>query len=289
MVHPEIRDSIPHEKVQPAEVGSHIVQSAAGQEQTQITQNDQLRVPGLVQGAAGIEMVDTTGKAVLLALAPSLGLASVVVVTGDIDGEIHGPAEQLLEKQGAGRQNWGLLHQLAQLVHSSADARSIVLPGLGNEDHITGHVAGSFVVLSVGDLPREVRDQQERVAEPADGVIQDLGRRECLVTALVSQNPQTGCDEALNNGVDSPQTRSHRHGGHVLRRHIIVEEVEDSGQNGQVPEHIVQALSGRAMEAVGRDGIPNLLDGEVGKLELVPVGVEHLAAVSLGIRRHRGQ
>lgn len=289
MVYPEIRNSIPHEKVQPAKVGSHIVQAAPSQEKTQVTQSDQLRVPRLVQWAAGIEMVDTTEITVLLALTSTLGLTLMVVVAGDIGNEVQGPTEQLLEEEGSGGQNWSLLHQFAQLVCSLADTRSIVLPGLGNENHVASQVSSSLVVLSVRDLPREVRDQQERMAEPTDGVIQDFVRRKCLMTALVSQNPHTSSNETLNDGIERPQDGTHWHGRHSLRCHIIVEEVEDGGQHGQVPGHIVQALNRGPMVAVSWDRIPNLFNREIGDLELFPVGVKHLAVPNLPIRSQRGQ
>lgn len=226
-----------------------------------------------------------------LALPATFGLTLMVIVARDVGGQIHEPSEQLLEDQADSSQNGGLLHQLAQLVHSLSHTRSKLFSGLGDKNHITAQVAGSLVMLAVGNLPREVRNQQERVAEPANGIIQDLVRRERLVTALVSQDPQTSTKQTLNNSVQRPQDNPGRHGGHSFRGHIVVEEVEDAGQGGQIAGHIVQAYGNGAVEAVSRNGFSDLLYGEIGKLELVSVRVEHLAVVAanLAIGGHRGK
>lgn len=287
MVHPQVGETVPDEQVEPAIVGADVVQSKADKEQTKIGQGNQLGVTSLIERAGGVEVVDTAEPAVGLALAAALGLLLVVVVAGDVDQEVHGPAEELLQDQVAGSQDRGLLHELAELVDGLADTGSVLITGLGNEDHVASKVTGSLVVLAVGDLPREVGDQQERVADPADGVVQDLGGREGLVTTLVGQDPNTGTDETLDDGIQSPEDDTGRKAGNSLRGDIVVEEVEDGGQNEHVPEDIVQTGDSRAVEAVSGNGIANLLDGEVGDLELIAIGVDHLGVS--GFRGHGGQ
>lgn len=288
MVDPEVRDAVPHQKVQPSIGGADIVQTSAGEEETEVTQDNQLGILGLVQRAGGVEVVDTTTPAVLLALATALRLLLVVVVASHVSDQVQQPAEQLLADHVGGSRNGSLLNELAELVDGLADAGSIVLAGLGDEDHITGKVTGGLVVLAVGDLPREVRDQQKGMADPADSVVQDLGGREGLVTTLVGQDPDTGTDETLDDGVQGPQSHTSRHEGNSLRGDIVVEEVEDGGQDSHVTEDIVQASHGGAVEAVSGNGIANLLDGEVGDLELVTIGVQHLGT-GLLVRGHGGQ
>lgn len=168
-----------------------------------------------------------------------------------------------------------------------ANARGILGASLGDEDHVTGDVTGGLVVLSVGDLPREVRDEQSRVTDPTNGVVQLLRRREGLVTALVSQNPDTGTEETLENGVQPPQSKPQRVGRHVLGGHKVLEDIEDGGEGDHIPDHIGQTSDGGALEAVSRDSITDLLDGVVGDLKLVAIGVDHLAlAILFSIRRH---
>lgn len=68
-----------------------------------------------------------------------------------------------------------------------------------------------------------------------------------------------------------------------------MEDIEDTRKDGHVPEDIVQTRGSRALVAVSRDGIPDLLDGVIGNFELVTIGVNHLAAGLLGIRSHWGE
>ena len=142
-------------------------------------------------------------------------------------------------------------------------------------------------MLAVGDLPGEVGNEQERVADPANGVIQNLGGGEGLVAALVGQHPHSGADKTLHNGVQGPKGHAGRQEGHGLRGDIVVEEVENRGQDSDVPEDIVQTSGSGAVEAVSGNGIADLLDGIVWDLELVSVGVQHLAGLLL--RSHGGQ
>jgi hypothetical protein len=287
VVHPQVRETVPDQQIQPAEVSADVVQGRAGEKETQVTQDNQLGVLGFVQRAGGVEVVDTAKPAVLLAHTAALRLLGVVVVTGDVVEQVHRPAEELLGQEVASSQDGSLLTQLTELVQGLADAGGVLLTGLGNEDHVAGQVTGGLVVLAVGDLPGEVGDKQEGVADPANSVVQDLGGGEGLVAALVGQNPHAGADETLHDGVQGPEGHAGRHEGDSLGGDIVVEEVEDGSQHGHVTEDIVQTGGGRAVEAVSGNGIANLLDGVVWDLELVTIGIEHLAALLL--RSHRGK
>lgn len=153
VVHPEIRDTIPHKKVHPAVLGAEQVQNSSGNGETNVTQENELRVFSLVQGARRVEVVDTGEEAVLLALAAALGLALVVVVSSNVAEQVHGPAKQLLAKRVNGSSQRSLLHQLVQVVDGLLDTRSVIITGLGDKNHVTGKVASGLVVLAVGDLP----------------------------------------------------------------------------------------------------------------------------------------
>lgn len=244
MVHPEIRNTIPDQQVLPPIVGTDKVQNRTHDKKAEITQGNELGVLGLVQRARGVEMVHTTEVTICLALSSALRLVLVVVVTGDVGKEIHGPSEELLQENGGGRENRGFLHQFTQFVDRLANARSKFVTGLGNEDHITSDVTGGLVVFSVGDLPGEVGDKQGGMANPANGVVQSLGRGEGLVTALVGQNPDTGTKETLDDGVQTPQCNPSGREGHSLGGHKVVEEAEDGRKDHHIPGHIGQTSGG---------------------------------------------
>lgn len=283
MVHPQIRDEVPHkhvvEAIGPAEDGEH----RDGGGQSEVTEEDEAGILGLVERAEVTEVVDAGEVSILLALATALKLALVLVVSGGIGEEVHGPADELLADGVDEGRNWGLLGELVELVDGAADARGEFLTGLGHEDHVALHVAGGLVVLAVGDLPGEVGDEEGGVADEARGVVQDLGGREGLVAALVGQNPETGAKEALDDGVETPEGRARRGPGDVLGSDEVVGEGKGEAETGDIPEDVGEAAQARALEAVLGDGIADVVDREVGQLELVAVGVEQGAIGLLGL------
>lgn len=277
MVHPEVREDVPDEKIGKAIVLADPGECAEGNDHSKIAQKDKLLVFLLVQRARRDEVVDAASGAVLHALAFALGLPLVVVVTGHIEQDIRGPTAELLEDAVEGGGNGCLLGQLVELVCELADARSVLIPRLWHENHVALHVAGSLVVLAVGDLPREVGDEEGRVANPANGVVERLGRREGLVAALVGKHPQTGSEKTLHKSVASPQGRPCGCRRNRLRSHIVVEEVEGGGQRSDIASNVAEATQTGALEAVGGNGIAELLDGEIWEFKLVAVCVEQLA------------
>lgn len=160
MVDPQVWKTIPYEQVRPTKPRSELVENGSYDQKTKITQQNQFRILGLIQWTVGVEVIDTCENSIPLALAASLLLILVVVVTGGVGEEIHGPAEQLLTDDPARSCNRCLLSQLRQLVHDIAVSRGEDLPCLRHENHITLHVPGGLVVLAVGDLPGEVWNQK---------------------------------------------------------------------------------------------------------------------------------
>jgi len=150
-------------------------------------------------------MIDSSEVTVDLALPTTFGLALMVVVARHIGEEIHGPAEKLLAHGVDESYNWCLLGQFMELMGHLADTGGILFACLWQENHIARHVSGSLVVLAVRELPREIWDEESRVADQAGCVIEKLGSGEGLVTTLVSKNPDTGTEETLNNGVEGPK------------------------------------------------------------------------------------
>ena len=277
MVDPEIRNEVPHEQVGPAEVVAEVDESGDGNGETDVAQHDQLSILGLVERTAWVKVVDTVEETVLLALSATLELALVVVMASDIGQEVVGPANQLLTKKHDQGYNGGLLAELGQLMGQLAEARSLLLASLGYEDHVTLDVTGGLVVLAVGDLPAEVRHKEGRMEDPTDGVIEHFGGAEGLVTTLVSQHPHAGTEQALDEGVESPEHGAHGRRGDVLGGHVVVEEVEGRAQTRNVTEDIVETCGSGALVAVLGNGITDVLDGVVGDLKLIAVGVNELA------------
>lgn len=58
-----------------------------------------------------------------------------------------------------------------------------------------------------------------------------------------------------------------------------MEDIEGGGQADDVADDVRVSLEGGALEAVLGDGVADVLDGEVGHLELVAVGVDQAAVV----------
>jgi hypothetical protein len=274
VVDPEVGKQVPDSQVGEAPVLVDPVESTEGDGETNITQENELGILGLEEWGRWVEVVDTGEVTVLLAISATLWLTLVVVVAGNVRGEVHQPSTELLGEHVDSGSNWGLLSQFVELVNQSANTGSVDLTSLWHENHVTLHVAGSLVVLAVGDLPREVRHKESRVADPADSVVESLGWGECLVTALVGHNPQTGAEKTLKDGVESPQSSTNGGRLDVFWSYIVVENVESGGQAGNITSHVGKTADGGTVKAVLWNGIADIVDGVVWNLKLVAVGVE---------------
>lgn len=102
------------------------------------------------------------------------------------------------------------------------------------------------------------------------------------MATFVCNDPKTSAKKALQRRVDAPEDKSQWGRGHVFGRHKIVEEVESRGQAGDVAEDIGVPGDGRALEAMFRDGIADIFDGEVGRCERVAVRVEQASVLVFG-------
>lgn len=160
VVDPKIRKPVPDKHVGPSEFLTQYEQSAENDGQTKIAEKNQFGVFGFVQRAVHVEMVDTFPETVLLALATTLSLVLVVIVTGDIGDDIQRPANELLTNEFEERHDWSFLNQLVQFVGKSTNLGGILFSGLGYENHISFHIASGLVMLAVGNLPGEVGDKK---------------------------------------------------------------------------------------------------------------------------------
>ena len=177
--------------------------------------------------------------------------------------------------------DWGFLSQLVKFMGEPSNTGGVLLTGLWDENHITLHVSSGFVVLAVGNLPGEVRDEKGRVTNPASGVVENLRGRERLVTTLVSENPETGTEKALDDSVESPEPSANWGGRNVFWSNESVEENEGNCQTGDVPSDIAQPPQARSFEAVFGNCISNIVDRVVRNLKLVSIGINELAKTLL--------
>jgi len=97
------------------------------------------------------------------------------------------------------------------------------------------------------------------------------------VTALVGKNPETSTEKTLDDGIQCPQCRADWRGGNVLGSNKFVEQEECGCQTGDIPSHVAQPSQSRSLEAVLGNGISNVINSEVGQLELVAVGIDELS------------
>lgn len=290
MVDPEVWQEVPDQHVGPAELLDEQAEHSGGQTDTNVTEDNEPCILLLEKRAAGVEVADTTTESIVLALATALTLALVVVVAGDIGQEVVGPADELLAEKHEESVDGSLLGQLRKLVNELAETGSLLLASAGHKDHVALHVASGLVVLAVGHLPAEVGNEQGRVDNPANRVVVQLGGREGLVTALVGKDPETSTKETLHEGVQTPENEADGIGRNCLGGDKVVKEGEGGSEASHVTKDISHAEETITLEAVLGDGITDVLDGVVGNLKGVAIGVDQLAVVLLGgvVRIERG-
>lgn len=67
------------------------------------------------------------------------------------------------------------------------------------------------------------------MADPSDSIVEGLARRERLVAALVSQHPQTGTEQTLDESVQTPKSSPEIEVGNILRGEVSVGKEEGYG------------------------------------------------------------
>ena len=174
MVHPEVRKEIPDEHVLESVGLAKSNQDGHGDGEAKITQKDELCVLGFIQRACGVEVVDASKEAIDPALSTTLKLTLMIIVASNVTKQIHGPSENLLANRVKKGSDWSFFGQLIEFVDKLSNTAGVHVTSLGDENHVTLHVSGGFVVLAVGNLPREVWDEESRVAEPSSSVVENF-------------------------------------------------------------------------------------------------------------------
>ena len=138
-------------------------------------------------------------------------------------------------------------------------------------------------MLAMRDLPREVWNQECRVADEADSVIERLGGRERLVATFMGHNPQTGTKASLNESIEGPSSCTDAIRRNVGRSPQCVKEGEGGRKGEDVSSNIHQASGRRTLEAVLGYSITNIVDGELGNLEFIAMGIDQLPKLRIRI------
>jgi hypothetical protein len=102
----------------------------------------------------------------------------------------------------------GQHHENAKHVRNRSLAQHFLAPigsGARSKHFVVVTTASVVVVLAVGDTPRVVWHEKQRVADGADGVVDKFTIREGLMAAFVRQHPDTSHHGALTVPVNGPQ------------------------------------------------------------------------------------
>lgn len=190
-------------------------------------------------------------------------------LAGDVGQKVCDPSSQLLDNKSVQGIDWGVASHLLEHVGVLGQDKLVSL--LGHKHHVSVHVTGGLVVLSVGKLPREVRHHPVRVQHPPDKVVEPAVIGEGLVTALVGQNPESGAEKALDDRISGPSSESQVHA--QQERNVGVSSVSNGHHARNVSGDKVQRLSGSSLVAVRGNSRQNVLYGVIWSLELVAVGV----------------
>lgn len=299
VVAPEVGDDVVTEDVRKATLGEHAPggESAESSSDTNVRDDDLVAVTLVKDDGIGVEVVGELG---------------VVELTRSVAEEVQRPAEELLNEdvgqvvEGSILENLGkplapgllnlrgtdllldgvfIVGVVSRFGSGLKGETATLLTGTGNEDLVTGQVTGGGVVAGVRDSPRVVRNEKGRVKNPADGVVEGLAGAEALVTALVSNDPDTGEDHTLENPVGGPggeTSKSLLSAERNIRRESVGleagEGAGDSGVNvasgqakssnhGKVAKHVGERFESRSLKAVSGDGREKVLDGVVGNIE----------------------
>lgn len=243
VVNPEVRHEVQQGNSLPPNDSAGEIEGAENETQAQVG-------VGNVQGLVGAE--DGRGGLEVAHAPPAHVLALHAVLAGSgVGQEVRLPASQLVEEELEHLDDWHILEELGVQVQVGQSLAGALLDGLGDKSHVLLHVAGEAVVTVVAVLPGEVRHEQRRVHEPAHEVVEALVDREGAVAALVSQNPDTRENQALNIAVGDP-------GGSAP--HLVL-NLGDVGQSspaetkgqGVVAEDIAHGPRRGGLETVGRN------------------------------------
>lgn len=118
---------------------------------------------------------------------------------------------------------------------------------------------------------------------PANEVVQVPGLREGLVTALVSENPDSGTEHAAQDAVNSVCDSAEVGGGVLEGGERVVEGPRSGSNQCQIAGDVAKPSQSRSFETMLGDSISDLLEGEVRDFENVSVCVQERFAGCFGL------
>lgn len=197
---PEVGDEVEVENGGNADLLGSKVQSSSSEGETNVGDEDERSLGGAEDSAGGLEVADAepAGQAAL-----GLPLLATLARAGVEEG-VHLPSEELVEDELDGLGNGGVLNQLSDVHTSNAERQRRLGRSAGDKGHVEIHVAGEAVVTVVRVLPAEIGDHEERVEEPAGHIVELAVGREGTVAALMTENPDSGAEETLEEAVGHP-------------------------------------------------------------------------------------
>jgi hypothetical protein len=174
VVDPKVWHKVPNKHVVRAKGLAQVNKRTDRDGQTNVAQHNEFGVLGFKERASRVEVVDTVEETVLLALASTFSLALMEVVASNVGHKVVGPTNQLLADEMKQSHDGSLFTKFSKLMNQPAKSASLLFTGARDENHVSLHVAGCLVVLAVGDLPAEVRNEESRVKDPANSVVENL-------------------------------------------------------------------------------------------------------------------
>lgn len=195
-MNPHVRDNVEKSNRLPADIGRAPVESTASESQAEVGEGDE-------DGLTGTE--DRRGRLKVAHAQPALVVTLQTLLSSrGVDQQVGLPSGQLVENELDELDNGRVLDHLGVQVEVGQTALGALIDGLGDKSHVLLHVASVIVVAVVAVLPAKVGNEQGRVHDPAHHVVELAVHGESAMAALVSQNPDTGADEALNVTVGHP-------------------------------------------------------------------------------------
>jgi hypothetical protein len=123
-------------------------------------------------------------------------------LSSGVGEQVQVQATNLLKDQSQETHDWSLFRDLRDdRLTLNLD---VLLLGVWNKDHVSSQVTGGLVMLTMGELPREVWNQQIRVKNPTNKVVNPGIVTERTVSTFMGQNPQTKTKETQTVSINIP-------------------------------------------------------------------------------------